>query len=64
MAAARLCRADNLSALVVDTAPRGNAFVVSLAREMAGRYLKLPYADAASLSRAVQQTGGAYVRAA
>jgi magnesium chelatase subunit D len=64
MAAARLCRADNLSALVVDTAPRGNAFVVSLAREMAGRYLKLPYADAASLSRAVQQTGGAHARAA
>jgi magnesium chelatase subunit D len=64
MAAARLCRADNLSALVVDTAPRGNAFVASLAREMAGRYLKLPYADAASLSRAVQQTGGTYARAA
>jgi magnesium chelatase subunit D len=62
LAAAKLCRAENLAALVVDTAPRGNSFVATLARDMGGKYLKLPYADAASLSRAVQAHGGTNVR--
>jgi magnesium chelatase subunit D len=56
-AAARACRAENFAALVVDTAPRPNAFVAALAREMGGRYLPLPYADPASLSRAVRMAG-------
>ncbi len=64
LAAAKSCRAENISALVVDTAPRGNPFVAGLARDMGGRYLKLPYADAASLSRVVQDQGGAFGRAA
>jgi magnesium chelatase subunit D len=55
--AARACRAENFAALVVDTAPRPNAFVAALAREMGGRYLPLPYADPASLSRAVRMAG-------
>jgi magnesium chelatase subunit D len=54
LAAGRQCRDSNLSALVVDTAPRPQAFVAQLAAEMGGRYLPLPYADAARLSRAVQ----------
>jgi magnesium chelatase subunit D len=56
-AAAKLCRDDDLRTLVVDTAPRPNAFVAALAREMGGRYLALPYADSAGLSRAVRQEG-------
>jgi magnesium chelatase subunit D len=58
--AARLCRAAGLKALVVDTAPRPQAFVAKLAVEMGARYLPLPYADAAALSRAVQQQEPAY----
>jgi magnesium chelatase subunit D len=64
LAAAKLCRAGNFSALVVDTAPRANAFVATLAREMGARYLPLPYADAARLSRAVRDQGAAHAIAA
>ncbi len=58
VAAARQCRADGFSTLVVDTAPRPQKFVQSLAVEMAARYLPLPYADAARLSQAVLAQGG------
>jgi magnesium chelatase subunit D len=58
LAAARACRAAGLAALVVDTAPRPQKFVASLAAEMGAKYLPLPYADPARLSRAVQAQGG------
>jgi magnesium chelatase subunit D len=64
MAAAKLCRAAGFAALVVDTAPRPQAFVAQLALAMGARYLPLPYADSAALSRAVQQTEAANVRLA
>jgi magnesium chelatase subunit D len=60
LAAARQCRADGFSTLVVDTSPRPQKFVQSLAAEMAARYLPLPYADAARLSQAVLAQGGAH----
>jgi magnesium chelatase subunit D len=62
--AARACRAAGIAALVVDTAPRPQAFVARLATEMGARYLPLPYADAAALSRAVQQQEAQNVRLA
>jgi magnesium chelatase subunit D len=54
LAAARACRAQNFSALVVDTSPRPQKFVRELAAEMGANYLPLPYADPKLLSRAVQ----------
>jgi magnesium chelatase subunit D len=40
--------------LVVDTSPRKNPFVRDLAAALHAKYLPLPYADSAALSRAVQ----------
>jgi magnesium chelatase subunit D len=40
--------------MVIDTAPRRSGFAAELARLMDGRYLPLPYADAAALSNAVR----------
>jgi magnesium chelatase subunit D len=57
MAAGKLCKAANVAALVVDTAPRKQAFVAQLAAAMGARYMPLPYADSARLSRAVQAEG-------
>jgi magnesium chelatase subunit D len=54
LAAARLVRATRLTALLVDTSPRPNQAAQRLANEMNAHYLPLPYADAASLSRAVR----------
>ncbi len=51
--AARAFRAAGISAILVDTAPLPYRFARSLAEAMAARYLALPYADAAMLSRAV-----------
>ncbi len=62
--AAQACARQNITALVVDTAPRRQAFVAELAHRMAASYLPLPYADAARLSRAVQAAGGPHGRAA
>jgi magnesium chelatase subunit D len=53
-AAAQSCASAGLAALVIDTAPRRNPFAAELARLMAGRYLPLPFADAAALSHAVR----------
>lgn len=53
IAAARRLRAAGLAALVIDTSPRTHPLAQRLAREMSGRYLPLPRADAAALSRAV-----------
>jgi magnesium chelatase subunit D len=64
LAAARALRAQNIPALIVDTAPRRNAFVGQLAAAMGGRYLALPYANAAALSRAVQNFGVSHDRLA
>jgi len=64
LAAGKLCRAANFSALVVDTAPRPNAFVAKLASDMGARYLPLPYADSARLSRAVREEESKNVRTA
>jgi magnesium chelatase subunit D len=54
LAAARLLRAARITALLVDTSPRPQAQAQRLAAEMGARYLPLPFADAATLSRAVK----------
>jgi magnesium chelatase subunit D len=51
--AAQRLRAAGLAALVIDTSPRTHPLAQRLACEMSGRYLPLPRADAAALSRAV-----------
>jgi magnesium chelatase subunit D len=64
LASGKSCRGAGIASLVVDTAPRPNAFVAKLAGDMGAKYLPLPYADPAKLSRAVQAEGGKNVRAA
>ncbi len=54
MAAARQVRAARLTALLVDTSPRPHSASQRLAAEMDARYVPLPYADAAALTRAVR----------
>jgi magnesium chelatase subunit D len=54
LSAARLLRAAAVAALLVDTSPRAHPLAQRLAGEMHARYLPLPHADAATLSRAVQ----------
>jgi len=54
MAAARQVRAARLTALLVDTSPRPHPASQRLAAEMDARYVPLPYADAAALTRAVR----------
>ncbi len=54
MAAARQVRAARLTALLVDTSPRPHPASQRLAAEMDARYVPLPYADAAALSRAIR----------
>ena len=54
MAAARQVRAARLAALLVDTSPRPHPASQRLAAAMDARYVPLPYADAAALSRAVR----------
>lgn len=58
LAAARLVRTAELTALLVDTSPKPQDKARELAREMEAVYLPLPYADASSLTRAVQATTG------
>ena len=53
-AAASACAADGIPALLIDTAPRPNAFAAELAGVMRARYLPLPFADARALSRAIR----------
>ena len=52
-AAARRLRATGMAALLVDTSPRPHPPTRRLAAEMAARYVALPRADPAALSRAV-----------
>jgi magnesium chelatase subunit D len=54
IAAARQLRAGGVTAVLVDTSPRPGPQGEMLAKEMAARYLALPYADANVLSRAVR----------
>lgn len=53
-AAARHCRAARLASLVVDTSPQPGPAAARLASEIGGRYLPLPYADAAAISQAIR----------
>jgi magnesium chelatase subunit D len=53
--ASRIVRAMELDALLVDTSPRPNVQAQRLAEAMGARYVPLPYADARSLARTVQQ---------
>jgi magnesium chelatase subunit D len=53
ISAARLLRAAGITAVLVDTSPRPGPAGAQLAFEMGARYLPLPHADAAALSRAV-----------
>jgi magnesium chelatase subunit D len=55
--AARSLRVAGFSTLVIDTSPRARPDARELAEAMAARYLPLPQADAAALSRAVRQEG-------
>lgn len=59
LASARLALASGLAALLIDTSPRPNPFARRLAETMHARYLALPHADAASLSRAVRSAAAA-----
>lgn len=54
LAAARRMRAADVTALVVDTAPRPQPKAERLATEMQARYLPLPYADARRLSEVIR----------
>ena len=54
LAAARALRATGLAALLIDTSPSPQPQGRTLAAEMGARYLPLPYADAATLSRVVR----------
>ncbi|WP_404379795.1 magnesium chelatase subunit D [Caenispirillum salinarum] len=56
-AAARSLRASGAACLVVDTANRPDARAEAVAAAMAARYLALPRADAATLSRAARAAG-------
>jgi magnesium chelatase subunit D len=56
LAAARLLRATGCLALLVDTSPQPQPQARQFSAEMGARYLALPYADAATLSSAVQAT--------
>lgn len=58
LAAGKLCNDAGISSLIVDTAPRPNAFVAKLAAQMAGRYAPLPYANPEALSRLIRSEGG------
>jgi magnesium chelatase subunit D len=53
MTAARALRSDGLTSLLIDTSPQPHPQAAELAEAMGGRYVPLPYADAAGVSRAV-----------
>ncbi len=58
LAAARVVRSLEITALVIDTSPRPQQQGRDLAREMGAVYLPLPHADANSLTQAVRATSG------
>ncbi|MEO1191880.1 MAG: magnesium chelatase subunit D [Pseudomonadota bacterium] len=55
LAAAQMLAASGVAALLVDTAPRPKPAGRDLAAALRARYLPLPYADPAKLSRAVRE---------
>ena len=57
LASARLMRAAQIRALLVDTSPNPQPSARELAQAMGALYLPLPYADAQTLSGAVQAAG-------
>jgi magnesium chelatase subunit D len=58
ISAARQLRAAGIDAVLVDTSPRPGPTGAQLASEMGARYLPLPHADAAALSKAVLASVG------
>ncbi|AFL73816.1 magnesium chelatase subunit D [Thiocystis violascens] len=58
LAAARVVRSLEITALVIDTSPRPQQQGRDLAKEMGAVYLPLPHADANSLTQAVRATSG------
>jgi magnesium chelatase subunit D len=54
LAAARAFRGMAVAALLIDTGPKPQPQAAAVAAAMGGRYLAMPYADAAALSRAVR----------
>jgi len=56
LAAARSCRRLRLAALLVDTSPTPGPAAGRLAAEMGARYLALPRADAATISKIIRDT--------
>ncbi len=57
VSAARRVRLAGYAAVLVDTSPRPGAAAAEVAAEMGARYLPLPYADAAVVSRAIRAGG-------
>jgi magnesium chelatase subunit D len=55
VAAAKLLRAGAFRTLLVDTSPRPHAPTERLAAQMGARYVPLPYADSAAISRTVME---------
>jgi magnesium chelatase subunit D len=53
MSAARQMRAAGINSVLVDMSPRPGPLAEKFAKEMGGRYLPLPHADATVLSQAV-----------
>ncbi len=53
LAAASALRGEGLTALLIDTSPQPQPQAAELAAAMGGRYVPLPHADAAGVSRAV-----------
>lgn len=53
LSAARQIRAAGTASVLVDTSPRPGPLAAQFAKEMGARYLPLPHADAAMLSKAV-----------
>ncbi|KAA5603051.1 magnesium chelatase subunit D [Blastochloris sulfoviridis] len=56
LAAAKLVRSANLTALLVDNSPHAEPRARKLAGEMGAMYVALPYADAGAISAAVRAT--------
>jgi magnesium chelatase subunit D len=59
LGAARKLWAEEISVLLVDTAPQPRALTAQLAGEMHANYMPLPYADAGMLAGVVHQNGAA-----
>lgn len=58
LAAAALLRSCRVPTMVIDTSPRPHPNAEALARALGGRYLPLPYADAAMLRDSVELASG------